>query len=64
MNFRTMLTVIALLVFAAFLMLKLSGTINWSWWIVTMPLWIDAMVLGTVLIGDLVISWILDQLDL
>lgn len=36
--------------FAAFvvmMVLKLSGTITWSWWIVTLPLWIGpAIVLG------------------
>lgn len=28
------------LVFIVFLVLKLIGTINWSWWWVTAPLWI------------------------
>jgi hypothetical protein len=27
-------------VFVVFLVLKLVGTIDWSWWYVTMPLWI------------------------
>lgn len=27
-------------IFLVFLGLKLSGIINWSWWLVTMPLWI------------------------
>jgi hypothetical protein len=26
--------------FLVFLCLKLTGTIAWSWWIVTLPLWI------------------------
>jgi hypothetical protein len=26
--------------FLVFLCLKLTGTIMWSWWIVTLPLWI------------------------
>lgn len=26
--------------FVIFLVLKLTGTITWSWWYVTLPLWI------------------------
>lgn len=26
--------------FIVFLILKLTGTINWSWWAVTVPLWL------------------------
>ena len=25
--------------FIVFLILKLCGVINWSWWIITLPLW-------------------------
>jgi Transmembrane Fragile-X-F protein len=28
------------LLFVVFLVLKLTNTIDWSWWIVTLPLWI------------------------
>lgn len=28
--------------FVVFLVLKLTGTIDWSWWWVTSPLWISA----------------------
>lgn len=35
------------LLFITFLVLKLCGVINWSWWWVTCPLWIP---LGIVLI--------------
>lgn len=31
----------------AFVVLKLCGVIHWSWWMVTLPLWIGwALVLG------------------
>lgn len=30
--------------FLIFLVLKLSGTIDWSWWWVTAPLWIPAAI--------------------
>jgi len=40
--------------FVVFLILKLTHTINWSWWIITMPLWIG---LG-VLIAFLTISMV------
>lgn len=31
------------IVFAVFLHLKLSGAITWSWWWITAPLWITAI---------------------
>jgi hypothetical protein len=37
--------------FIVFLVLKLTGNIDWSWWWVTSPLWIPfAVVLGLVFI--------------
>ena len=35
-----------------FIILKLLGIINWSWWIVLIPLWID---LGVTLLAILII---------
>lgn len=29
------------ILFAVFLILKLTGTIGWSWWAVTAPLWVS-----------------------
>ena len=35
------------ILFIVFLILKLTGTITWSWWWVTAPLWIPfALILG------------------
>lgn len=34
------------LLFVVFLSLKLTGTIGWSWWAVTMPLWAPALLAG------------------
>mgnify|MGYP000483185888 CR=1 FL=1 len=42
MSFTTVL-------FLIFLVLKLTKTINWSWWWVTSPLWIP-LVLGIILV--------------
>jgi len=37
--------------FIVFLCLKLTGTISWSWWIVTLPLWGGLiLIFGTLLI--------------
>ena len=36
--------------FIVFLILKLTGTIDWSWWWVTSPLWIP-VALGIVILG-------------
>ena len=34
--------------FLVFLVLKLTNTITWSWWFVTMPLWIGPLlIIGT-----------------
>ena len=30
--------------FIVFLVLKLTGTITWSWWMVTLPLWIGPVI--------------------
>lgn len=38
------------LVFVAFLVLKLCKVINWSWWWVSSPLWITALVFVVALI--------------
>ena len=31
------------LLFLVFLVLKLTNTITWSWWFVTMPLWVGPL---------------------
>lgn len=37
------------LLFIVFLILKLTGTVTWSWWIITLPLWIGpAFVIGLI----------------
>lgn len=41
------------LLFLVFLILKLTDTIEWSWWWVTAPLWIPAAIL--LIIGSIVI---------
>jgi len=50
---------IGMVLFIVFLVLKLTGTIDWSWWWVTSPLWIPfavaVVILGVVgLIGSIV----------
>ena len=38
------------LLFSTLLALKLFNVVDWSWWIITMPLWVPAlMVLGAFL---------------
>jgi hypothetical protein len=36
---------IGMVLFIIFTVLKLTGNIDWSWWWVTSPLWIPAVVL-------------------
>jgi hypothetical protein len=35
-------SIILTILFVVFLVLKLTGEINWSWWWVTSPLWLPA----------------------
>lgn len=40
---------LSMIVFIVFLVLKLTGTITWSWWLVTLPLWIGpAVIVGII----------------
>ena len=42
--------------FIVFLVLKLTGNIDWSWWWVTSPLWIPiALVFGIVFLAVLIV---------
>ena len=54
---------IGMVLFIVFLVLKLTGTINWSWWWVTSPLWIP-FALGGLVIGAMgVIAIIIERLS-
>jgi uncharacterized protein (DUF983 family) len=44
-------TSIFTILFVVFLVLKLTGTIDWSWWLVTAPLWAPVLFIIGVLIG-------------
>ncbi len=46
------------LLFLAFLVLKLMGYIDWSWWWITSPLWISASLSLAVLLIVLVIAMV------
>ena len=41
-----------------FIVLKLTGFINWSWWWVLAPIWIPASLVFAVLVG-LGIAWLI-----
>ncbi len=41
---------IGMILFIVFLVLKLTGTIDWSWWWITSPLWIP-FVAAVVILG-------------
>ena len=48
---------VGFILFTVFLVLKLTEVIAWSWWLVTMPLWIGfAIVFGIFLIGAVLIG--------
>lgn len=44
-----------IILFVVFLILKLTGEIDWSWWWVTSPLWLPiAIVLAFVILGTII----------
>lgn len=44
-----------IILFVVFLILKLTGDIDWSWWWVTSPLWIPiAIVVAFVILGMII----------
>lgn len=43
-----------------FIVLKLCGVINWSWWWVTAPLWIPIILILIILLGALIVCKIID----
>ena len=53
---------IGMILFIVFLVLKLTGTIDWSWWWVTSPLWIPfaaaAVILGIVGVIAIIIEYL------
>jgi hypothetical protein len=46
--------------FLIFLVLKLTGLINWSWWWVTSPLWIP-LLFGLAILGIILLIAYLSQ---
>lgn len=53
---------IGMILFIVFLILKLTGTIDWSWWWVISPLWIPfaaaAVILGIVGVIAIIIEYL------
>ena len=45
-----------------FIVLKLLGVINWSWWWVLAPIWIPLAIVLLILIGTFV-SWVIFKRD-
>ena len=43
------------LTFIVFLVLKLTGVIDWSWWWVTAPLWINAIIVILAVAGGVLL---------
>ena len=43
----------------AFIVLKLCGVINWSWWWVLSPIWIPLAIILIILLGTLIVCGII-----
>lgn len=43
------------IIFLIFLILKLTGNIDWSWWWVTSPLWIPICILIVIFVSIMII---------
>lgn len=48
------------ILFMVFLVLKLTNTIDWSWWWITAPLWIPLGLALSIFLMVVVVFWILD----
>ena len=44
-----------------FIILKLIGTINWSWWVVLIPTWISIGLVALAVIVSLALLWFMDN---
>ena len=53
---------IGMILFLIFLVLKLTGNIDWSWWWVTCPLWISAGIAFVCLILVFLLTYIYKSL--
>ena len=48
-------SIFAFTLFIVFMVLKLCGVINWSWWLVTLPLWAGL----ALFIAAIAVMWII-----
>jgi len=51
------------MLFIVFLILKLVGTIDWSWWWVTAPLWIPIVIVIIIVIIVLIVAIFVAMID-
>ena len=49
------------LLLIAFIILKLVGVIDWSWWWVLSPLWISVAIVLVLAVIPIVIAWIFQR---
>lgn len=49
-----------IILFVVFLILKLTGNIDWSWWWVTSPLWIPIAIVVVFVILGMIIRGIIE----
>jgi hypothetical protein len=47
---------LSVVLFLIFMVLKLTGSIDWSWWWVTSPLWIPFVGIALVIFAGIVIA--------
>lgn len=50
-----------IILFLIFLVLKLTGSIDWSWWWVTAPLWIGFAIFFVIAIFMIIIHFIFEK---
>tara|TARA_R110000737_G_C14624761_1_gene494612 strand:- start:38914 stop:39126 length:213 start_codon:yes stop_codon:yes gene_type:complete len=44
----------ALILFVVLLILKLANVVDWSWWIITLPLWVGIPLVLLIAVGALI----------
>lgn len=63
MNFKIETGGLCLTLFIVFLVLKLCNIITWSWWWITAPLWVPAIICVGLFLVIVIIAFISSLLD-
>ena len=55
------LSVLLVVIYAAICLLKVTGLLQWSWWIVLAPLWLTIIIVLGIIAMSFISEWIGDR---